>query len=186
MLVSRFRARSTFKFTCTLLLKSWARCSQDLKTPRPKNADFCCVYVQRYVFGDPTLVTFLCLSLWLSFLLISIIAQRYPSSFSFGICLSKEPGQRAKNAKRPKIETSGSPPHVILHTYHQLYQRRFMSFYQRRLYAFSQFLKKLRCCEILNKGSFRILKKKFGGDGHRSHYLAHAKRALYHLSYTPD
>ena len=24
-----------------------------------------------------------------------------------------------------------------------------------------------------------------GEDGHRSHYLAHAKRALYHLSYIP-
>ncbi len=27
--------------------------------------------------------------------------------------------------------------------------------------------------------------KCFGGDGYRSHYLSHAKRALYHLSYTP-
>jgi hypothetical protein len=25
----------------------------------------------------------------------------------------------------------------------------------------------------------------FGGDGHRSRYLPYAKRALYHLSYTP-
>ena len=30
------------------------------------------------------------------------------------------------------------------------------------------------------------LTKKFGGAGHRSPYLSHAKRALYHLSYTPD
>ena len=28
-------------------------------------------------------------------------------------------------------------------------------------------------------------KKNYGGEGHRSLYLAHAKRALYHLSYTP-
>jgi hypothetical protein len=25
-----------------------------------------------------------------------------------------------------------------------------------------------------------------GDDGHRSHYLSRAKRALYHLSYIPD
>ena len=30
-----------------------------------------------------------------------------------------------------------------------------------------------------------IKKKKIGGEGHRSPYLSHAKRALYHLSYTP-
>ena len=29
-------------------------------------------------------------------------------------------------------------------------------------------------------------KLKNGGEGHRSPYLSHAKRALYHLSYTPD
>ena len=28
-------------------------------------------------------------------------------------------------------------------------------------------------------------KGKNGGEGHRSPYLSHAKRALYHLSYTP-
>ena len=28
--------------------------------------------------------------------------------------------------------------------------------------------------------------KKVGGAGYRSPYLSHAKRALYHLSYTPD
>ena len=28
-------------------------------------------------------------------------------------------------------------------------------------------------------------KRKVGGEGHRSPYLSHAKRALYHLSYTP-
>ena len=28
--------------------------------------------------------------------------------------------------------------------------------------------------------------KFFGGAGHRSPYFSHAKRALYHLSYTPD
>ena len=27
--------------------------------------------------------------------------------------------------------------------------------------------------------------RKNGGEGHRSPYLSHAKRALYHLSYTP-
>ena len=31
----------------------------------------------------------------------------------------------------------------------------------------------------------RKRKKKSGGEGHRSPYLSHAKRALYHLSYTP-
>ena len=29
-------------------------------------------------------------------------------------------------------------------------------------------------------------KKENGGEGHRSPYLSHAKRALYHLSYTPS
>ena len=29
-------------------------------------------------------------------------------------------------------------------------------------------------------------KRKNGGEGHRSPYLSHAKRALYHLSYTPS
>ena len=33
---------------------------------------------------------------------------------------------------------------------------------------------------------FHCLKKKFGDAGYRSRYLPHAKRALYHLSYTPD
>ena len=33
--------------------------------------------------------------------------------------------------------------------------------------------------------SYRILKKCFGDTGHRSPYLSHAKRALYHLSYLP-
>ena len=28
--------------------------------------------------------------------------------------------------------------------------------------------------------------EKNGGEGHRSPYLSHAKRSLYHLSYTPD
>ena len=28
--------------------------------------------------------------------------------------------------------------------------------------------------------------KNYGGAGHRSPYLSHAKRALYHLSYTPS
>ena len=28
--------------------------------------------------------------------------------------------------------------------------------------------------------------KSYGGAGHRSPYLSHAKRALYHLSYTPS
>ena len=31
----------------------------------------------------------------------------------------------------------------------------------------------------------RRIKKKFGDAGYRSRYLPHAKRALYHLSYTP-
>ena len=31
-----------------------------------------------------------------------------------------------------------------------------------------------------------VLKKKNGEDGHRSHYLLHAKQALYHLSYIPN
>ena len=35
--------------------------------------------------------------------------------------------------------------------------------------------------EILNMWK----KTKSGGEGHRSPYLSHAKRALYHLSYTP-
>ena len=29
-------------------------------------------------------------------------------------------------------------------------------------------------------------KKPCGEDGHRSHYLVHAKHALYHLSYIPE
>ena len=29
-------------------------------------------------------------------------------------------------------------------------------------------------------------KKLCGEDGHRSHYLVHAKHALYHLSYIPE
>ena len=32
---------------------------------------------------------------------------------------------------------------------------------------------------------FLFKKLRRGGDGHRSHYLVHAKHALYHLSYTP-
>ena len=31
----------------------------------------------------------------------------------------------------------------------------------------------------------KVIENKIGGAGHRSRYLAHAKRALYHLSYTP-
>ena len=31
----------------------------------------------------------------------------------------------------------------------------------------------------------RFVRKENGGEGHRSPYLSHAKRALYHLSYTP-
>ena len=30
-----------------------------------------------------------------------------------------------------------------------------------------------------------LRKEKSGGEGYRSPYLSHAKRALYHLSYTP-
>ena len=36
--------------------------------------------------------------------------------------------------------------------------------------------------KIVGVGEFR---KKRGDDGHRSHYLSHAKRPLYHLSYIP-
>lgn len=32
----------------------------------------------------------------------------------------------------------------------------------------------------------KMRKRKVGGEGHRSPYLSHAKRALYHLSYTPN
>ena len=38
----------------------------------------------------------------------------------------------------------------------------------------------LGCTSCLFKNS-----KKSGEEGHRSPYLAHAKRALYHLSYVP-
>ena len=37
---------------------------------------------------------------------------------------------------------------------------------------------------FVEKGMCRD-KRKVGGEGHRSPYLSHAKRALYHLSYTP-
>ena len=39
----------------------------------------------------------------------------------------------------------------------------------------------------INNLNYRIRRKnkKIGGAGHRSQYLSHAKRALYHLSYTP-
>ena len=38
----------------------------------------------------------------------------------------------------------------------------------------------------MKKDGVRIRRKgKVGGEGHRSPYLSHAKRALYHLSYTP-
>ena len=34
-------------------------------------------------------------------------------------------------------------------------------------------------------GKIKIQRKGFGDAGYRSRYLSHAKRALYHLSYTP-
>ena len=38
----------------------------------------------------------------------------------------------------------------------------------------------------LYKIKYKIIKKQLpGGAGHRSRYLSHAKRALYHLSYAP-
>ena len=47
---------------------------------------------------------------------------------------------------------------------------------------------KLTLFQSVNLNSFALkwTEKKFGGAGHRSPYLSHAKRALYHLSYTPD
>ena len=41
--------------------------------------------------------------------------------------------------------------------------------------------KKCYSCEFVRESE----KKKNGGEGYRSPYLSHAKRALYHLSYTP-
>ncbi len=47
----------------------------------------------------------------------------------------------------------------------------------------------IACTEPLSTLLHSVQPKKFleriGGDGYRSHYLSHAKRALYHLSYTP-
>ena len=34
--------------------------------------------------------------------------------------------------------------------------------------------------------TYKVQNNKNGGAGHRSPYLSHAKRALYHLSYTPN
>ena len=39
---------------------------------------------------------------------------------------------------------------------------------------------------LVTQTSSKIPEKRIGGAGYRSPYLSHAKRALYHLSYTPD
>ena len=42
------------------------------------------------------------------------------------------------------------------------------------------------CIQKEGSKSSKKRKRKNGGEGHRSPYLSHAKRALYHLSYTPS
>ena len=72
----------------------------------------------------------------------------------------------------------------ILQPYHLLYNRNIREI-QRNTSVRKRYTA-VKCKDrLILIFSREITAKKFGDAGYRSRYLSHAKRALYHLSYTP-